>query len=327
MLGRLAATALAAALLAPAAHAAPQALRGSMPAEAAAPEVAPAELAAPAPRRAKVVRRRHAPAPQDAPALLAVPANGAAVVVEQPVPLRRSRARRAAVAAVESAVPVEQVEVSTEAAPARAGRRRARTRAAAVTAATESVEVPAVAEEVDAAPRGSRASRRRGRPAIVESVAPSSRRSDLDARIDAHAKAAGVPATLVHHVITRESRYNPGAVGRGGVYGLMQIKHGTARALGYTGSPSGLLDPDTNLTYGVRYLAGAYKVANGNPTRAYSYFRSGYYYAAKRAGGRPLEYPAVAQAPAQTTGSVSSGGGLGSVLSQIFASPAAAPAR
>src|SRR5688572_15351652 len=78
-------------------------------------------------------------------------------------------------------------------------------------------------------------------------------RLDLEPLIVKHAKANGVPATLVHRIIIRESRYNAGAVGRGGALGLMQIKHGTARALGYSGSAAGLLDAETNLTYGVRY--------------------------------------------------------------------------
>ena len=37
----------------------------------------------------------------------------------------------------------------------------------------------------------------------------------------------------------------------------MQIKLATARGLGYTGDAAGLRDPDTNLTYGIKYLAGA----------------------------------------------------------------------
>jgi soluble lytic murein transglycosylase-like protein len=68
----------------------------------------------------------------------------------------------------------------------------------------------------------------------------------LHALIAQHAKANGIPADLVHRVIKRESRYNPRAVGRGGTMGLMQIKHATARALGYAGSASGLLAADTN---------------------------------------------------------------------------------
>ena len=44
----------------------------------------------------------------------------------------------------------------------------------------------------------------------------------------------------------------------------------------------GLRDPNTNLTYAVKYLAGAYRAANGDPNRAVGYYASGYYYAAKR---------------------------------------------
>lgn len=106
----------------------------------------------------------------------------------------------------------------------------------------------------------------------------------LHALIAQHARANGIPEDLVHRVIKRESRYNPRAVGRGGAMGLMQIKHATARGLGYPGPASGLLNADTNLTYGVRYLAGAYKVADGDPSRAVAFFARGYYYDAKRKG-------------------------------------------
>ena len=37
---------------------------------------------------------------------------------------------------------------------------------------------------------------------------------------------------------------------------MMQIKLETARGLGYTGTAEGLLDPETNLAYAVKYLAG-----------------------------------------------------------------------
>ena len=69
-------------------------------------------------------------------------------------------------------------------------------------------------------------------------------------------------------MIVRESRYRANAMGRGGASGLMQIKLATARAMGYSGSAAGLLDPETNLTYGVKYLAGAYRTARGNHGRA-----------------------------------------------------------
>jgi soluble lytic murein transglycosylase-like protein len=106
--------------------------------------------------------------------------------------------------------------------------------------------------------------------------------AEYDELIATHARANGVPETLVHRVIVRESRYQPGLVGRGGTIGLMQIKLATARGLGYTGDAAGLRDPNTNLTYAVKYLAGAYRAAKGDYDRAVHYFAAGYYYVAKR---------------------------------------------
>jgi len=106
--------------------------------------------------------------------------------------------------------------------------------------------------------------------------------SEYDAMVAAQAQANGVPEALVHRVIVRESRYRPHLVGRCGCIGLMQIKLSTARGLGYTGDAAGLRDPNTNLIYGVKYLAGAYRAAHGDHARAMHYYASGYYYAAKR---------------------------------------------
>jgi soluble lytic murein transglycosylase-like protein len=117
-------------------------------------------------------------------------------------------------------------------------------------------------------------------------------RAEYEALVATHAAANGVPVVLVHRVIMRESRYQPRLVGRGGTIGLMQIKLGTARGLGYTGDAAGLRDPNTNLTYAVKYLAGAYRAANGDHGRAVSYYASGYYVAEKRqrrSRGRHLE--------------------------------------
>jgi soluble lytic murein transglycosylase-like protein len=99
--------------------------------------------------------------------------------------------------------------------------------------------------------------------------------------INMHAAANGVPASLVRRVMMRESRGRAHAVSRGN-YGLMQIRLQTARGMGYTGNAAGLLDPNTNMTYAVKYLAGAYRAAGGNENRAVAYYASGYYYAAKR---------------------------------------------
>jgi soluble lytic murein transglycosylase-like protein len=105
----------------------------------------------------------------------------------------------------------------------------------------------------------------------------------LDGLIARHAAANNVPEALIRRVIKRESRGNPRVISKGN-YGLMQIRLGTARAMGYSGSAAGLLDADTNMTYAVKYLAGAYRVAAGNPDRAVHYYAAGYYYAAKSKG-------------------------------------------
>jgi soluble lytic murein transglycosylase-like protein len=117
-----------------------------------------------------------------------------------------------------------------------------------------------------------------------------------------HAQANGVPEALVHRVIVRESKYQPALVGRGGTIGLMQIKLATARGLGYTGTAAGLRDPETNLIYGVKYLAGAYRAANSNRSRAVHYYASGYYYAAKRQRPERAWHPepVLASAPPKT---------------------------
>jgi len=110
--------------------------------------------------------------------------------------------------------------------------------------------------------------------------------ADYAGMVAAQASANGVPASLIHRVIMRESRYNPRAVSRGN-YGLMQIRLGTARAMGYGGSAAGLLDAATNMTYAVRYLAGAYRAAGGNENRAVALYARGYYVEAKAQGFSP----------------------------------------
>jgi soluble lytic murein transglycosylase-like protein len=107
-------------------------------------------------------------------------------------------------------------------------------------------------------------------------------RAEYDALVATHARANAVPVVLVHRVIVHESRYQPKLVGSGGTIGLMQIKLATARALGYRGDAEGLRDPDTNLAYGVKYLAGAYHAAGGDHNRTMHYYASGYYDVAKR---------------------------------------------
>lgn len=106
---------------------------------------------------------------------------------------------------------------------------------------------------------------------------------ELRRLIEHHAALNEVPVALVHRVVQRESRYNPAA--RNGPYwGLMQMLPQTARTMGYRGEPAGLLDAETNLRYGVRYLRGAWMVADGSHDRAVMWYARGYYYEAKRRG-------------------------------------------
>lgn len=111
-------------------------------------------------------------------------------------------------------------------------------------------------------------------------LAPSGK---LQGLIKKYAQLYEVPEALVHRVVRRESMYNPNAYSRGN-YGLMQIRYNTAKSLGYTGSPSGLFDAETNLKYAVKYLRGAFMVADNNHDNAVRLYARGYYYDAKRKG-------------------------------------------
>lgn len=79
-----------------------------------------------------------------------------------------------------------------------------------------------------------------------------------------YAAAYGVPTSLADAVVRVESSYRAGARGAAGEVGLMQIKPATARMMGYSGSVKGLYDPDTNVKYGMKYLAKAHQLGDGS---------------------------------------------------------------
>lgn len=97
----------------------------------------------------------------------------------------------------------------------------------------------------------------------------------LKALVARHAAANGVPFALADAVVRVESRYNPRASNAGN-YGLMQIRHQTARGMGYSGGAGGLLDADTNARFGMKYLAQAYKMAGGDTCRTVMKYQSGH---------------------------------------------------
>ncbi len=106
---------------------------------------------------------------------------------------------------------------------------------------------------------------------------------ELRRLINHYADLNEVPRALVHRVIIRESHHRPDAR-NGPYYGLMQILPATARGMGYRGRANGLLDAGTNLKYAVKYLRGAWLLADGSHDTAVKWYSQGYYYEAKRRG-------------------------------------------
>jgi soluble lytic murein transglycosylase-like protein len=106
---------------------------------------------------------------------------------------------------------------------------------------------------------------------------------ELRAKINKWADHYDLPRGLVHRLAIRESTHRPWA--RSGPYwGLLQILPQTARTMGFQGANSDLLDADTNLQFGLKYLRGAYIVADGDWDAAIMWYARGYYYEAKRKG-------------------------------------------
>ncbi|MEO9612420.1 MAG: transglycosylase SLT domain-containing protein [Nitratireductor sp.] len=79
-----------------------------------------------------------------------------------------------------------------------------------------------------------------------------------------YASSYGVPVSLARAVVRVESNFRANARGKAGEVGLMQIKPATARMMGYRGSTKGLFNPETNIKYGMKYLAKAHKLGGGS---------------------------------------------------------------
>ncbi|TGQ55617.1 lytic transglycosylase domain-containing protein [Mesorhizobium sp. M1C.F.Ca.ET.193.01.1.1] len=100
-------------------------------------------------------------------------------------------------------------------------------------------------------------------PEMPTMSSPAAGDGQYSAIIARYAASYGVPVSLAKAVIKIESNYRPNMVGGAGEIGLMQIKPATARMMGYTGSAKGLFDPDTNIKYGMKYLAMAQGLGGG----------------------------------------------------------------
>jgi soluble lytic murein transglycosylase-like protein len=110
---------------------------------------------------------------------------------------------------------------------------------------------------------------------MAQGAEAKARERELRPRIEQHARENALPAALANAVIRIESNYNPRIV-HAGNYGLTQIKLATARAVGFGGSASELLDPDTNLRYGLKYLGSVYEQSQGDLCLTVMKYQSGH---------------------------------------------------
>lgn len=139
---------------------------------------------------------------------------------------------------------------------AKARKSASTTKAKAASAAAKSATVKKGGKSKTVAAKA----RKAGKVAANSKAAPRRQFSEIVSR---YASSYGVPASLAHAVISIESSYRADARGSAGEVGLMQIKPSTARMMGYSGSIKGLFNPETNIKYGIKYLAQAQKLGGG----------------------------------------------------------------
>jgi soluble lytic murein transglycosylase-like protein len=118
----------------------------------------------------------------------------------------------------------------------------------------------------------------KGEAAVAETAAAATFKDRPYATIiERYASAYGVPVDLAHAIVSVESRYRPNVTGRAGEVGLMQIKPATARGMGYSGSVKALYDPETNIRWGMKYLAGAMDRGDGTTCGTILKYNAGHY--------------------------------------------------
>jgi soluble lytic murein transglycosylase-like protein len=109
---------------------------------------------------------------------------------------------------------------------------------------------------------------------IAAALAIPLRNEEVARAVEVYAHSEGVPALLAVVLIQSESGYKTWASNKG-AKGLMQIKLVTARQVGYEGDENGLLDPLTNLQFGMRHLGQIYRMAHRDACRTVAIYRSG----------------------------------------------------
>jgi soluble lytic murein transglycosylase-like protein len=104
--------------------------------------------------------------------------------------------------------------------------------------------------------------------------------------IDDYAKRYGLPAPLLHAVITAESAYDANAISRAGAVGLMQLMPETAKRYGVVNRRN----PHDNINGGTRYLRDLLVMFNNDLSLALAAYNAGEG-AVKRNGNKIPPYP------------------------------------
>ena len=100
--------------------------------------------------------------------------------------------------------------------------------------------------------------------ALAIPAATSGSQANVISLIKAMAPSQGVPTWFALRIAHVESNYNPHMRGRAGEYGVFQMKCSTAKDIGFRGNCGALLDPRTNVQWGLRHLALAIGKSDGN---------------------------------------------------------------
>jgi len=111
---------------------------------------------------------------------------------------------------------------------------------------------------------GLRHHRQRTMEALAIPVASSASQGNVISLIKAMAPSQGVPTWFALRIAHVESNYNPNMRGSAGEYGVFQMKCATAKDIGFGGNCGALLDPRTNIQWGLKHLALAIGRSDGN---------------------------------------------------------------
>ena len=100
--------------------------------------------------------------------------------------------------------------------------------------------------------------------ALAVPAAANASQGNVISLIKAMAPSQGVPTWFALRIAHVESNYNPNMRGSHGEYGVFQMKCATAKDIGFSGNCAALLDPRTNIQWGLHHLALAIGKSDGN---------------------------------------------------------------